>query len=85
MEEVRPRPDVDFEKLQKRWTEARDRLREELEGVTEATRDRPFVHHPLAGPLSALESVGFLARHHDHHMRQMARIEASPAYSKTQS
>jgi uncharacterized damage-inducible protein DinB len=82
VEEVRPRPDVDFEDLQKRWIEARERLREKIDSVTESSADKPFVHHPVAGPLSAAVALDFVIRHHDHHMRQMARIEASPAYPK---
>ncbi|MEM0962948.1 MAG: DinB family protein [Bacteroidota bacterium] len=42
--------------------------------------DRVVFEHPLAGPLSLLDTVRFVEAHAGHHRYQLARIAASPGY-----
>lgn len=49
--------------------------------------DRQFLHmlifrHPIAGPLNADQTLGFLYYHLKHHRYQMKRIVKHPAYPK---
>ncbi|MGB3545286.1 DinB family protein [Rubrivirga sp.] len=52
-----------------------------LEIAHDASRaDRAVFDHPLAGPLTLLDTVRFVEAHAGHHRYQLARISTAPGY-----
>lgn len=60
-----------------KWDELRRQLREFLERTTPDSARQLGFRHPVSGPLDLPSSLDFVRAHFDHHMRQIARIEAS--------
>lgn len=77
---VRPDPEPSLNQVERGWSETRPALRAYLAGVGEADRSAAVFRHPIGGPLTAEETLRFLTRHWDHHLRQLRRIRAAPGF-----
>jgi len=75
MPQILPEPGMTLPEVREEWDRVRASLRTTLAHVTAARLDRPIFKHPLAGVMSVPETLDFLARHHDHHLRQVARLK----------
>lgn len=74
---VVPTEETPVERSAEQWAALRTQMAAFLESVTpERARVLGF-RHPVAGPLDVVATLDFVATHHDHHMRQIARIEQS--------
>lgn len=71
-----PDPDVAFEELEPLWAKERERTRGLLDSMDEAALGEAGFRHPIAGALTVLDSVVFLAGHVEHHLRQLRRIRS---------
>ena len=80
--QIAPGNDLPVEQTEQRWKETRQVLRQLMDEVTPATRERPAMRHPVGGPLTAAETLRFVTRHFDHHLRQIRRIRSSPAFPR---
>lgn len=74
VEVIVPAPDVPFAQVREEWDNVRAGLRATLEGVTSTRLDQPIFRHPLAGVMTVPQTLDFLTRHHDHHLRQVRRL-----------
>ena len=72
---IQPKPGIPLAQVQADWDATRSKMRAMLEGIDEPRLHQSFFRHPLAGPLSVAETMEFLTRHHDHHLRQVRRID----------
>lgn len=77
---VTPDADVDVAAVRAGWEAARDGLREWLAGLDRAALRRPVFRHPIAGPMNPEQTLLFLRRHWDHHLRQIRRIRGAPGF-----
>jgi hypothetical protein len=68
-QEIRP-----LEEVEASWREARAALAEHVEALDAAALERPFIRHPVAGPLGPRDTLVFLSSHFDHHLFQVRRI-----------
>ena len=80
---IQPKPGVPLSQVRADWDATRAKLRAMLEGIDETRLHQSFFRHPLAGALSVAETMEFLVRHHDHHLRQVARIDRLMGASAT--
>ncbi len=77
---VTPEDALDRSDLFAEWERERGDLRGLLEKVDRDGFRSPAFVHPVAGPMNVSETLGFLERHFDHHLRQLDRIRRSPGY-----
>lgn len=63
------------------WSELRAKLAVFLETASPERAKAFGFRHPVSGPQDVYGALDFIAVHHDHHLRQVARIEA--AYAAT--
>lgn len=83
---VVPEPSPDLQETTGRWEGAQANLRDRVASLSEPGAREAFAYHPVAGPLDARETLRFLIRHFDHHLRQVSRIMAArdfPARGET--
>jgi len=72
---VVPIGDRPLESSVEQWAELRAKMAAFLE-LTPPERAKVLgFRHPVAGPLDVASTLDFVATHHDHHLRQIARIE----------
>jgi hypothetical protein len=69
-----PAGDVDLPTLRTRWSDTDTELRRHFASCTEADAGRYVALHPVAGPLTGEQTLRFLVRHFDHHLKQVRRI-----------
>jgi len=62
------------------WERARASLAAYLDTIEEAALPAIVYRHPFGGFMDIGATLGFLQRHHDHHMRQTARIRRAPGF-----
>ncbi len=79
---VTPEEGLDLEAVSAEWERERAALSDLLEKVDRAALRAPAFVHPVAGPMDLGEALGFLERHFDHHLRQLARIRRCPGFSE---
>lgn len=75
-----PDADVDLAAVERDWREVRGRLQALLERLGESGAHSAAMMHPIAGPLDVEETLLFLSRHLDHHLRQIDRIRRHPRF-----
>ena len=63
------------------WSELRAKLMAFLETCTPERAKAFGFRHPVSGPQDVYGTLDFIASHHDHHLRQVGRIEAAYAGS----
>jgi hypothetical protein len=80
---VAPDPSVTLDDTAQRWAATRAALAEYLGALDEAACRVLVYRHPIGGHMDILGTLEFLARHHDHHLRQVARIRRAPGYPAT--
>jgi hypothetical protein len=80
---VAPDPSIPLADAAKRWADARAALRAYLDAMDEPASRAIVYRHPVGGYMSILETLRFLAKHHDHHMRQVARLTRAAGYPTT--
>ncbi len=74
---VMPQGEVPLDDSSLTWDDLRRQLRAFLESSTVESAGNLGLHHPISGPLDIASSLDFIQTHFDHHLRQVARIEAS--------
>ncbi|MDP9143118.1 MAG: DinB family protein [Actinomycetota bacterium] len=74
VESIAPTGNAEWEELQARWTEGRERFRHWLDGVEPPTLATPRFRHPLAGWLDLPQGVTFAGDHLTHHLPQVERV-----------
>jgi hypothetical protein len=74
---VVPTGDTPLSESRVRWDELRRQLRTFLDQTTPESARQLGFRHPVSGPLDIPSSLDFIRSHFDHHLRQIARIEAS--------
>jgi hypothetical protein len=67
------------------WSELRAKLAAFLETCTPERAKALGFRHPLSGPQDVYGALDFLAGHHDHHLRQVARIQNSANWPSSSS
>ncbi len=77
---VAPDPTVPLERTAAQWAETRRTLAAYLDAMDEDACRAIVYRHPIAGFMDIVETLHFLSRHHDHHLRQVARIRAAPGF-----
>ncbi len=77
---VTPEDALELETLTGEWEAERGALGTLLGRIDEAGLRAPAFVHPVAGPMDIGEALGFLERHFDHHLRQVARIRRTPGF-----
>ncbi|MEX1185410.1 MAG: DinB family protein [Gemmatimonadaceae bacterium] len=80
---VTPAADPDMDALWSEWRELHENLARHLETVPEENLGDMAFKHPIVGPTSVRGMLPFLTQHFDHHMRQVRRIRAAPAFPRT--
>lgn len=80
---VAPDRSVPLERTAAQWAESRRALAAYLDALDGAAGRAIVYRHPIAGFMDIGGTLQFLARHHDHHLRQVARIRAAPGYPAT--
>ena len=80
---VIPDADAPLDAIAARWADARRSLAEYLERIDDATLRTIVYRHPFGGFMDIRATLGFLRRHHDHHMKQVARIRRAPGFPAT--
>lgn len=77
---VAPDSAVPLERTVALWAEARATLKAYLDQIHD-TGSRVIVYrHPVGGFMDIFDTLKFIRRHHDHHLRQVARIRAAPGF-----
>ena len=74
---VVPLEDTPLEESANQWAELRAQLKGFLDSATPERAAALGWRHPVSGPLDVYGALDFVATHHDHHLRQVERIEAS--------
>jgi uncharacterized damage-inducible protein DinB len=74
---VVPTEETPLERSAERWSALRSQMAAFLESATPERARVLGWRHPVAGPLDVASTLDFVATHHDHHLRQIARIEKS--------
>jgi hypothetical protein len=77
---VTPATNPDMETLWSEWRDVHSNLGRHLETVRAENLGDMAFKHPIVGPTSIRGMLPFLLHHFDHHMRQVRRIRASPAF-----
>lgn len=77
---VTPASDPDMTQLWMEWHEVHANLAHYLQTVREENLCEMAFRHPIMGPTRVVGMLPFLIKHFDHHMRQVRRIRASPAF-----
>ncbi len=77
---VAPQVGISLSELQEQWGETRIALKACLNSFTERTMQHTVARHPVGGPLNAVQTLLFLTRHFDHHMRQINRIQRAAGF-----
>ncbi len=77
---VAPQVGISLSELQEQWGETRIALKACLNRFTERTVQHTVARHPIGGPLNAVQTLLFLTRHFDHHMRQIDRIQRAVGF-----
>lgn len=74
---VVPLDDTPLGESARPWAELRAQMAAFLETATPDSATALGFRHPLAGPLDLAGTLDFVATHHDHHLRQIGRIETA--------
>lgn len=74
---VVPAEETPLERSAEQWAALRAQMATFLESATPERASALGFRHPVSGPLDVAATLDFVATHHDHHMRQVARIEKS--------
>jgi len=74
---VIPDADTPLDQVIARWGAARSALAAYLDTIEAPALGRIVYRHPFGGYMHIGDTLTFLRRHHDHHMRQVARIRNS--------
>lgn len=82
---VVPLEDTPLEESARQWADLRAELHTFLEAATPERAQALGWRHPVSGPLDVYGTLDFLATHHDHHLRQVERIETAYAASRPRS
>ena len=77
---VAPDPAITLTDTTKRWTDARTALRTFLDGMDEAAARAICYRHPVGGYMDIADTLHFLEKHHEHHLRQVARLKRAKGY-----
>lgn len=72
---VIPLDNTPLEQSAAQWAELHAQLAAFLETVTPERAKALGFRHPVSGPHDVYGALDFIAVHHDHHLRQVARIE----------
>lgn len=79
---VTPAADPDMEQLWREWSEVHGNLASHLETIRDEDLGQMAFKHPIMGPTSVKGVLPFFRQHFDHHMRQVRRIRAAPAFPR---
>lgn len=80
VEAIQPKAAMSLAQVKGELTKTLAQLRAHLDAVpADRLRNRIF-RHPIGGPMDYAESLEFLVKHHDHHMRQVERITGAPGF-----
>jgi len=71
---VDPVPPLSFAEVEERWRVVGSELAIRLREAAARTPGHAVLRHPVAGPLSPVETADFLVKHMRHHERQLHRI-----------
>ena len=77
---VAPDSTVPLEQTTVFWASARATLKEYLDAIDEAASRTIVYRHPVGGFMDIFDTLRFIRRHHDHHLRQVRRIRAAPGF-----
>jgi hypothetical protein len=77
---VAPDPSITLTDTAKRWNDARTALRAYLDGMDAAAARAIVYRHPVGGYMDIGDTQRFLEKHHEHHLRQVARLKRAPGY-----
>lgn len=77
---IQPRGQLSLAELVRQWDEARAEMAGFLRSIAPDQVRQPLLRHPVAGPLDLAGGLDFLARHWDHHLRQIRRIRRAPGF-----
>ncbi|MEJ8802699.1 DinB family protein [Pontibacter sp. H249] len=71
-------PDTaNLSKLRHQWDDTRFKLEDLLNDITPGHMDKCLFKHPVVGPLSINQTLGFLNDHFTHHERQIQQLKRS--------
>lgn len=82
---VVPLENTPLEESARQWADLRADLSAFLETITPERAKALGWRHPVSGPLDVYGALEFVASHHDHHLRQVERIESAYAVSHARS
>lgn len=77
---VTPAANPDIEILWSEWAQMHRTIERYMERVREENLREMAFRHPIIGPTSVRGLLPFLAKHFDHHMRQVGRIRRSAGF-----
>ena len=80
IEAIRPKAGMTLAQVQNELATTLRQLRAHLDAVPPGRLGHKIFRHPIGGPMNVEESLDFLVKHHDHHMRQVERITAAPGF-----
>lgn len=80
---VAPDSTVPLEQTLVFWGSARATMKEYLDAMDEAASRTIVYRHPVGGFMDIFDTLRFIRRHHDHHLRQVARIRSAPDFPAT--
>ena len=70
---VHPSGELSLDALLHQWTEAAERWQRIVADFPDGLAETALVHHPIAGPMTAAQTLRFLEAHVEHHEHQLAR------------
>jgi len=80
---VAPDSAIPLEQTIAQWAATRVTLAGYLEALDAPASRAICYRHPVGGFMDIHETLRFIERHHDHHLRQVARIHASRGFPAT--
>ncbi len=82
IESVMPRKGVSLADASEQWRLMLGSLSTHVEAVRAEDLRLTVFKHPIGGPMTLAEALLFIARHFDHHLRQIARTKGSAGYPR---
>lgn len=81
--DLHPDKDITLESITAEWDAVRADMLELLDNFPEDYLDKKIFRHPLAGPMTIREALGFWHYHLRHHEQQLNRIIADKGFPTT--
>ena len=83
--QVVPAGETSLDETARQWEELHAELAAFLESATPERAKALGFRHPVSGPQDLYGALDFIAQHHDHHLRQVARLQAAYAATEARS